>query len=52
MQAPFSYEKSVLLGFFLRRQKLSGQTQRAAKWVYVCEMIFAGALPPFSRTAV
>lgn len=44
-------QATLILAKFFFQTKHFEQTQRAVK-VYVCDMIFAGALPPFSRTAV
>lgn len=38
--------------FFLWRQNFLNKHKEQWKCGYVCDMIFAGALPPFSRTAV
>lgn len=48
MQATLILEKYIFWG----RQNFLNKHKEQWKCVYVCDMIFAGALPPFSHTAV
>lgn len=48
MRATLILEKQ----FFLWRRNFSNKHKEQLKCVCVCHMIFAGALPPFNRTAV